>query len=340
MQTTTPDSGPGGRKIDPTYLGPLDEAQASPDPSCRLFPHESRFFGKRALERRAELWGSLARHVDRILDPGETVLHVAVAYQRTGLSEHLALGYLAPRYHQVALVFTHTRLVEVLLDLQGRRPATRVRSLPWNSVRDLKQKWGRLTVTPNASKKLVWVVRRRGDRKLLKMLLPRIRERLLSREATVDHKVPIVHCPECAAVLPVQPTQCAHCSVLMRSPRVAAFLSLAFPGAGLMYVGHPMLAALDFVGEGLIFMLVVVSLLVAGNGAELLSVAPVMLLLLGLTKAESIHVGQVLLRRQRTESAGRRRTWQRAGVAGAVVSILALSGAALGTGTLNEPPLR
>src|SRR5258706_3269193 len=95
---------------------------------------------------------------------------------------------------------------------------------------------GRLMVTPSQGKKQSWRLRMRGDKKLVKLLLPKLQARLLPEGSAQAQGLPLWHCPQCGAAVTPHPDSCASCRAIFRSSRMATLLSLAFPGAGLLYV--------------------------------------------------------------------------------------------------------
>ena len=130
---------------------------------------------------------------------------------------------------------------------------------------------------------------------------------------------------------------CATCGTRFRTVLRASLLSLAFPGGGLAYVGHPVLAALDFLGELVVFGLFFLLLAGAAGPAQRIQAVLVGLVMLVLTKLESLHVGQILARRTIPEGPSRARLWKKLAVSGATVSVAAIAGAfflarALGVG--------
>src|SRR5262249_27181603 len=144
---------------------------------------------------------------------------------------------------------------------------SRLRSFPWASVRDLKLSFGKLALAPAEGKKQTWKLPLRGDRKLLKLLLQRLQPLLLLEGSRSAHGLPLWHCPQCGATGPVNPQACDACHTSFRSTHLAAWLSLAFPGAGLFYAGHPFLATLDFLGEVILYALFLLLMLDNKPGA-------------------------------------------------------------------------
>jgi hypothetical protein len=331
-------------KIEPEFLGSLGDRplaeqakHASPDD---LFPGVSSFLGNRHHVRRRRVWEAVIPQVRRLIgtDEGtdEHILYVAQAMQVPPVFQMLSLGYLAAAYHQVVLVFTDVRLIEVLLGFRGKEPESRIRSYPWKDAKNLRLRFRTLSLFPDQGKKQNWTLPLRGDRKILKLILPHLTGRLLREGSGAAGRLPIWHCSQCGAGVSARPAQCASCSTLFRSPAMAAWLSLAFPGAGLLYAGRPVLASLDFLGEILFFFIVAGGLAASGNVAEAIGIVVLGVMFLAATKGESIHVGHIFATRTQPETPERRSGFRRFGMVGGALSVVAIASAILLTGSLAE----
>ncbi len=317
-------------RIEPEFIGPLSdrplaEKARSSDPDD-LFPGASAFIGGRHRRRRRQQWDAVRPLAEKLLKADEHVLYVAHGMQVPPALHLVALGVMALPYHQVILIFTDTRVIEVLLGVRGMKAETRVRSFPWNSVSDLKLRFGKLVLKPAQGKKQTWRVPLRGDRKLLNLLLPRLKPRLLPGGAAMAQALPLWHCPKCAATLPANPRSCDSCRTSFSSPRLAALLSLAFPGAGLLYAGHPFLAAADFLGEVLLYLVFLLLMLEAEPGSIMVAVGLGTLLFV-LTKIESTHLSQILVSRAKPDTLSRRSRYQRLALVGGLASLMLIGGA-------------
>src|SRR5437879_7920061 len=129
-------------KIEPEFLGPLGdrplaELAGSTSPGD-LFPGASKFLSKRQQAKRREQWNAVRPMVRRLLGADEHVLHVAYAMQNPPALDSIGFGYMAYLYHQVVLMITDQRIVEVMLNARGTRAGTRIRSFPFRHVRTLK----------------------------------------------------------------------------------------------------------------------------------------------------------------------------------------------------------
>jgi hypothetical protein len=254
------------------------------------------------------------------------VVHVVNAMQMPPVLHALALGAMALSYHQVVLVFTDRRVIEVLLGVRGKKAETRVRSFPWKSVKDFRLRLRKLSIVPVQGKKQAWRVPLRGDRRLLGLLVPRVRPLLMPEGAATAQPLPLLHCPGCGSSLGSGALSCGSCRATFRSPRLAAWLSVAFPGAGLLYAGHPFLAAADFVGEVLLYLVFLLLMLEAEPGTALL-VGVVGAVFFLMTKLESVHLSRILSARSKPDPEPRRARYRRFGLVGALASLMVVGGA-------------
>lgn len=315
------------RRMNPEALGPLGDRPLASRPAGagELFPGATTFLAARHQKKRLLQWAAVRPIVEKMLRPDEQLLYVAHAMQMPPTFDALALGAYALPFHQVVLALTDSRMIEVMLDLRGRAAGTRVRSFAWSGVRALKMGWGRFTLTPAAGKKQAWRVPLRGDRKILEALHARLKPRLLTEGAAHAGQVPLWHCPQCVAVVPREPESCVSCRTRFRSKRLASLLSIAFPGAGLFYAGHPFLATMDFLGELLLYGLFV--LMILFGDAETLPLSfGFAALLLFMTKFESVHLSRIFASRSRPESEGRRAGFAKFATIGGLVSVLLIGG--------------
>src|SRR5437867_4073758 len=317
-------------RIEPEHLGPLGERSLAESAKTRnpddLFDGASTFLSARYQHRRREQWNAAMPLAERVLKPEEHVLYVAHGMQMPPVLHSLALGAMALPYHQVMLLFTESRLIEVLMSPRGKTAEHRLRSFPWACVRDLKLSLGKLALVPAGGKKQSWKVPLGGDRKLLKLLLPRLKPLLLLEGAQTAQRVPLWHCPQCGATVPANPQSCDSCRTSFRSTRLAALLSLAFPGAGLFYAGHPFLGTLDFLGEVLLYALFVLMML-ENNPERLAAALGFGVIFFFLTKLESVHLSHILTARSTPETETRRTGYRRFAVAGGLASLLLIAGA-------------
>jgi len=322
----------GGLKWNPAFFGPLDEEFAPVTGSIRFFAGEESYLSSRKLDARERLWEAIRSSLDLVLDPDETVLYAAPAIHNPRFFDVFGFGMWYVYFFRAALVLTDRRVVEVMLRKPDRAD-TRICSYSWGQVKDLKFKFGTLTLKPAEGRTQKWKLQERGDRKLLKLLLPKIEQQLVPGDIHTPRPVPLWHCPECSAATPKRPDECSNCGTRFKSPGLAAALALAFPGAGLLYAGHPVLATFDFIGEAILYLIVAVSFVFATGLEAVASAVVVAVMFLFFTKLESAHVATVLARRTRPDP--KRSNWRRGAVAGAVASLALMAVPPVFTGVLG-----
>ena len=326
--TPTPSS--QSRRIEPEFLGPLLDRplpelakQGHPDD---LFPGASVFLSARHQRRRREQWDAARPLAEKILEAGEHVLHVAYATEIPGIWTALAMGHMAMAYHQVALVFTEKRMIEVLLTWRAKTASTRVRSFPWMSISALTLNLGKLKLSSaTGRRKFAWRIPVRGDRKLLTALLQRLKPRLMMEGAGRASAVPLGHCPQCGTVVPENPDACLKCRTTFKSKKVASLLALAFPGAGLFYAGHPWLAVSDFLGEAILYV-VFLMLLLQADAPGMIAAIGLGSLFFAITKFHSVRLSRILASRTRPETEAQRRGYTRFAIVGGLASLALIAG--------------
>lgn len=316
----------------PAALGPLDDDLTPVTEPVKVFEGEEKYLSARKLDARAKLCEEVGPLLARILDEEETVLLVLPALHYPRFLDFFGFGVWWTLFFRATLILTDRRVIEVLMR-DGRRIGTRVCSYSWGQVSDLKMSMGALKLKPAKGRTQKWKIIESGDRKLLKLLVPKI-EQLLPGDIHAPRPVPLWHCPECGAAAPEHPTQCSQCETKFKTRRLAAALALAFPGAGLFYAGHPILATLDFLGEMLMYILVAFLFLVASGPAEVVAAAIVGLVILFFTKLESAHMASVLVHRTKVEKKNKK--WRRAAIVGAVVSLIFLALPPMLSGSLGN----
>jgi hypothetical protein len=321
-----------GQRLNPGFFGPLDDEFAPVTGAVRLFAGEDRFLSNRKLDAREKLLNAIDPILGRVLDDDETVLYVAPAIHNPRFLEVFGFGVWYVLFFRAALVLTDRRVVEVMLKKPDRAD-TCIRSYSWGQVEKLKLSMGTLTLKPAEGRTQKWKIQERGDRKLFKLLLPKIEEQLVPGDIHAPRPVPLWHCPECGAASPKYPKVCGQCGTRFKSQGLAASLALAFPGAGLLYAGHPVLAIFDLFGEVMLYVIVAVSFLLATGSEAVASAVILGAILLFMTKLESAHVASVLVHRTRPDPTPSK--WKRGAVVGAVLSVALMAVPPVFTGVLG-----
>ncbi len=321
-----------GFRCNPAALGPLDDDLTPVTGPVKVFEGEDKYLSARKLDARAKLCEEVAPVLGKILDQEETVLHVLPVLHYPRFLDFFGFGMWWTLFFRATVILTDRRVIEVLMR-DAKHVGTRIFSYSWGQVSVLKCSMATLKVKPAKGRTQKWKIIERGDRKLLKVLMPKIQQ-LLPGDIHAPRPVPLWHCPECGAASPEHPKQCTQCDTPFKTRGLAAALALAFPGAGLFYAGHPILATLDFFGEMLMYMLVAILFLVASGPTDMVAAVIVGLLILFFTKLESAHMASVLVHRTKAERKDKK--WRRVAIVGAVVSLVFLALPPILSGSLGN----
>jgi len=103
-------------------------------------------------------------------------------------------------------------------------------------------------------------------------------------------------------------------------------LSLSFPGAGLLYAGHPFLAAMDFFGEAVLYALFLLLAVEAEPGAVGVSIGLGAFFFV-MTKMESVHLSSILVARTKPEEPATRSNYRKVVLVGGLASLILIGGA-------------
>jgi hypothetical protein len=256
-----------GFPSNPAALGPLDDDLTPVTGPVKVFEGEDKYLSARKLDARAKLCKEVAPVVGKVLDQEEIVLHVSPVLHYPRFLDFFGFGMWWTLFFRATLILTDRRVIEVLMR-DASHVGTRIFSYSWGQVSDLKFSMATLKLKPAQGRTQKWKILERGDRKLLKLLIPNIQQ-LLPGDIHAPRPVPLWHCPECGAASPEHPKKCSQCETPFKSRGLAALLALAFPGAGLLYAGHPVLATLDLFGEMFMYMLVAILFLAASGPTDM-----------------------------------------------------------------------
>jgi len=334
-QTSWHGSTTSARKLNPNQLGNLNDEPAVDTGTSTLFPGAERYLSKSGIRKKRQLLERVEPVLGRVLEDGEQLLWILSAHQVPRLIEWFGLGMFFLNMHKVTLVITDRRVIEILMDLGGSKPGTRIRSYAWAGGVLPKRGFGKLTVSPSSDQKVTWRIAARGDRQLLKALLPRIEEQVTrSTVPSLEQESVVWHCPECGAAIPSKPQVCSQCNTRFRTSGMAAWLALAFPGAGLYYAKRPVLGTLDLVGELVLFGLMLVGFMASSGYEEMLGGIALGAFLFAVTKLESVHVSDMLVRRAIPVAATGQARWRKFAQGGTILTVVALGLMVASTGQL------
>ncbi len=177
----------------------------------------------------------LSRSFRQAAGAGERLFWVGEAVEWVGSWPRSLLGLLWPGFHRVALLATDRRLLEVGLGFFAGAKLRRIRSFSAPSDLALGSAGRRLTL--HREPPVQWRLRQPMPADVGTRLQTQSGDRSSSRPGQIAEL-----CPNCWRELVAG--DCVACGARQRLRGVSGLLALAFSGAGLLYSGHPVFAAL------------------------------------------------------------------------------------------------
>ncbi len=235
---------------------------ASPYRFDRIFGGEG-FGAKRLAKQRLKLVQRIDADVRSLLAEGERVDFVSWGIDYSLVDQYF-MGAWAMLVSRRALVFTDRRLL--MLQIDSRRRVRELKSQVRYEAIEKRERGAlgvmRLKLRDGGALNLTGVPRR--DRKVLRELLD---AKLGAKSADAPGLGRENLCPHCGHRVVGFPESCNRCARAFKSARKAAWLSLAFPGVGDLYLGHRLMGAFEIVG-GIAAWSVLVVPLAVGIGAD------------------------------------------------------------------------
>lgn len=219
---------------------------------------------KAAVQKRNETaLQKLTPALQTVLLPGETVLFIARANSPLTPLEQITAAWWTRILAASAIVITNQRLLFFPVKQNGTWRQS-VRAVYWGDLEEVKPQGLLVRNVVFKSKngtKTTYTNFRRGDAKKIAAismaLLP-----TASGEMTSAHGF-VQLCPGCRNVLTQGQYLCSACGLVFKNEKTMVMRSILLPGGGYFYTGHPLIALLPAVVEG-ILMLDILVLLFAG----------------------------------------------------------------------------
>ncbi|MCG8590203.1 MAG: hypothetical protein MJE66_13000 [Proteobacteria bacterium] len=230
-------------------------------------------------KNRLKLMQSLDTELQKFMEDGENVRYVSWGIHYS-FFEFSFLGLWALLLNRRAVVLTDRRVL--LLQIDSRRNLKELRfQIRYDAIEKLGGRaLGRLVLVFRNRKKMALKGIPRSDRKIVRELL----QTAIQEVQVPQHDGPDNLCPHCARAVTGFPAACPHCQGAFKSGARAGWLSLAFPGAGDLYLGHRMLGAFEVLGAVVTWAIVtpvLYGLVVGGESVGLVVASVVVLMVFG-----------------------------------------------------------
>lgn len=201
--------------------------------------------------------------LQRVLSPDEAVLYAMPARSPLSVVEQLTAAWWTALLAACAIVVTNRRILFFPVKRDGSWRQS-VRSVHWGDIAEIKAKGllvRNVTFQFRSGAKATYTNLRRADAKKLAaiasaMIAP------ASGEQTSAHGL-VQICPDCRGVLTQGQYSCPGCGLIFKNERTMVLRSIFLPGGGYFYTGHPFIAIVPAIVEGL-FLVEILLILVAG----------------------------------------------------------------------------
>jgi hypothetical protein len=229
--------------------------------------------------RRSKKTFKLLKKIDvalrAVLRDGEQVFFLTHGTASPSFVEWYFLGVVLYYMNRRAIVLTNQRVL--LLQIDSRwRPRHFRSQIRWECVAQLRTTaLGNMKVTFHSGGSMMFTGVPRADRKWLANVMNDVIQKLDATDQTEVEQL----CPRCFEQVDGRPVACPHCAVAFKSAKTARLLSLIFPGAGDLYLGHRGFALLEmFVAVVLWFAIIGIAMDPAVDLVEALLIGFVMVL--------------------------------------------------------------
>jgi hypothetical protein len=200
----------------------------------------------------------------QLLEPDEEILYSAKACSPVSLLEQFITGWILYYVKRCVLIFTNKRILHFPSKINFS-PRNSVAQILYGDIENYKLGGfgGRvLALTYKSGKKEKFHYVESKERKKLRTILP-----LLVRDAVPSAVQERHHlCPRCTAPLPSAEFICEKCRLEFKDAQKALKFSIAFPGGGYFYTGHPVLGIGDALTETILFIALIIGLVDVSRG--------------------------------------------------------------------------
>jgi hypothetical protein len=198
--------------------------------------------------------------LQRVLLPTETVLYIAQARSPLTAMEQLTAAWWTALLAASAIVITNKRILFLPVKRDGSWRES-VRALQWGDLEEVKPKGllvKNITFKSKNGLKTTYTNFRRADAKKIVAIATAFLP-AASGESTSTHDW-VQLCPDCRSILTLGQYSCSGCGLTFKNEKSMVTRSILLPGGGYFYTGHPLIAILPAIVEGLLVLEILVFL--------------------------------------------------------------------------------
>jgi predicted Zn finger-like uncharacterized protein len=205
--------------------------------------------------------------LDRVLNDGERVLHVATGLAYYPAEIFLGNGWMTMLYNRYVLAATNHRLILINTNNRMTKPSHYVFQLRYDEIKKIGRGLFRtsLVLERKAGKRRIFT----SVRAFLSAEMQRfLQTKIQPDKPLVDGYVSLENvCPACWVPLPKSLDACTKCGAGFKTPKKAMLRSLLLPGLGDIYLGHRLLGSFELLGSLVVWLIVLVSLTSGDSGS-------------------------------------------------------------------------
>jgi hypothetical protein len=228
-------------------------------------------------KQQGKLLAKLGPFLKKILEPDEKILYALPAMRPMTAVDHLFRGWHAYYIKACALVFTNKRMLYLSTGANGK-PRLSPAQARYGDITSFATKgwlsWY-LELVYKSGRKEQFTIQAAGTKKKANSFLPKL---VPGGEGT-DRRERHFLCPRCVKPLAKDVYLCPSCRLQFKTMSQAVRYALLVPGGGYFFTGHTGYGILTVAVE-LLFVIILLSTMVAAHGNGELMAAPVLLLVL------------------------------------------------------------
>lgn len=248
-------------------------------------------FKTRRNKLKLKLLGGVKGALDKMLDEGEQVAHLAGAIAYYPAELLFGNGWMTTLYNRYILVATTKRLIAINTDYKMRRPTHYFFQFPYAEIKKVSRGFfgSRMIFSFKRDKRRIFS----GIKAFLSAELKKyIDSKINPHTSPKAGPAVLTHlCPGCFAPLQKKVASCPECSALFKSPRRASLRSLLLPGLGDFYLGHHFLGVCEIIGS-LVVWVIVLSFIVSGESGGLAIAVMLLLFYNGMDGLLTLHMAK------------------------------------------------
>ena len=221
---------------------------------------------ERVRKRKTKALEKLRPALLRTLQPGETVFYITEARSPLTILEQLTAAWWTAMLAATAIVVTNKRILFFPTKHNGTWRES-VRAVHWGDPEEVKAKGlliKNVLLRFKNGAKSTYTNFNHGDGKKLAAIASVLLPAASGEQTAMPGFVQL--CPDCRTALTAGQYSCPACNLVFKNEQTMVLRSIFLPGGGYFYTGHPLIALLPAVIEGILVLDILV-LLLAGLGS-------------------------------------------------------------------------